>query len=311
VSLYALEDVFVNDEALIFRRGQIYAESFTARYYAAPYRRPGGFSRFLIKNHVMRPGSIRVPSGLWVIDNLSHGNWHHWVIDVLTRLIFAERLYPDERVLVLPGRFRENPYVPFTLRAFPQIDHIAWIGSRTKLRVSRLAFVPRSPVYLREPIVEIARRLRELAGDPGESSRIYFSRADARRRRAKNEADVIRVLRSHDFEIVDIDPEQPWQQIQASMGASLMAGLHGAALTNLIFMRPGAQVLEFRHGHDHLFPSLYRDLATLTGVGYRGQISDTSGDATGWDVNDEDLLIDLDVLRKNLERAIQATEVSQ
>jgi capsular polysaccharide biosynthesis protein len=310
VSLYALNDVLVNDEALIFKRGRIHPESFMARYYGAPYRTPAGLTRFLTKNYVLRHGAVRVPSGLWVIDNLSHNNWHHWLIDVLTRLIFAERLYPDERVVLLPGSYRHIPYVQYTLRAFPQIDEIAWIGSRAKVRVKRLAFVPRSPVYLREPILEIARRLRELVGERGTARRVYFSRADARRRRATNEAEVIRVLRSHDFEVLEIDPAKPWEQIRAGMGAELMAGIHGAALTNLIFMRAGAQLLELRHGRDEVFQTLYGELAALTGVGYRSQICEVAGGATGWEINDENLIVDLDKLRENLSRAIEAVEIS-
>jgi capsular polysaccharide biosynthesis protein len=86
----------------------------------------------------------------------------------------------------------------------------------------------------------VARRVGVLAGEPGTAPRIYFSREDAGRRRARNEDDLVRVLRAHDFQTIRVDPAKPWEQIQASMGAKLIVGVHGAALTNLMFMPRGA-----------------------------------------------------------------------
>ncbi len=300
-----LEDVLVNHEALIFRRGRIYPESFVAgSRHASHYRRLSRYGWFLLKNYYLRRGSVRVPSGLWAIDNYSPDNYFHWMIDVLPRLVRAEHEHPEEKVLLLPRYYRRAAYIEFTLRVFPHIERVRWIAARTKTRVGRLAYVPRQTEdRLPGQIAEIVRRLTPLVGKGGTTRRIYFTRDDARWRYARNEREVVRVLREHDVEFHRIDPSKPWEQMRMSLEASLIVGVHGAALTNLIFMAPGGRVLELRHPHEEVFADVYRPLAAMMGVEYLRQDCELADEAEGFAINDADLIVDLDVLRENLRRA--------
>lgn len=301
-----LRDVDVNAESLIFRRGRILGESFALPHYAEEYRRPDVFARFLAKNYWLRRGAVRLPSALWAIDNVAN-NYFHWTVESLPRLLRAEAELPGQRVLLLPHHFRRLAYVPFTLAAFPHIEHVHWIEARTKVRLSRLDHVPRLPPQPPErlpdhrELEEVVRRVRELVGERSSSRRIYFSRADARsgRRRAVNEDDVVRVLRDHDFEIVHNDLSKPWEQIQSSLGAEVMVGIHGAALTNVLFLREGARLLEFEHPEHHW--EVYEKLAAMVGVGYRSQLCAAA--EPGSSAN-RDLVVDLDLLRENLQRLL-------
>ncbi|MDX6677165.1 MAG: hypothetical protein QOE31_1217 [Solirubrobacteraceae bacterium] len=299
------EDVHVNHEALIFRGGRIYPESFVAgSAHATHYHRLSRYAWFLLKNYWLRRGEVRVRSGLWVIDNYSPENYYHWMIDVLPRLLQAERDHPGERVLLLPRYYRASAYIGFTLRAFGHIERIRWIAARSKTRVEQLAYVARqSDERLADRVVEVARRMTELAGAAGTARRIYLSRDDAKRRRASNEADVARVLRQHDIEVHRIDPSRPWEQMRAALGANLIVGVHGAALTNVIFMRPGSRLLELRHPHERYFADHYRPLAAMVGVDYQRQYCELAHPAEGVAINDADLVVDLDLLRENLRRA--------
>ena len=299
-----LEDVFVNHEALIFRRGRIYPESFvTGSRHAAHYDRVSRYGWFLLKNYWLRRGAVTAPSGLWVIDNYSPDNYHHWMIDCLPRLLRAEEEHPDERVLFLPRYYRRQPYIPFTLKIFPRIQHINWIGPRTKTRVGQLALVPRQTGdELTSQLVEVARRVRAISGESDTARRLYFSRADARWRRARNEGELVQVLRSFDFEMFQIDRDKPWEQVRASAGADLIVGVHGAALTNLMFMQPGGRLLELRHGHDETYFDAYRPMAAALGIEYHTQFCELAEEATGLAINDTDVVVDLDLLRENLTR---------
>jgi capsular polysaccharide biosynthesis protein len=299
-----LEDVFVNHEALIFRRGRIYPESFvTGSRHAAHYDRVSRYGWFLLKNYWLRRGAVNVPSGLWVIDNYSPDNYHHWMIDCLPRLLAAEEHHPDERVLFLPRYYRRQPYIPFTLEIFPRIQEINWIGARTKTRVRQLAFVPRQGGdELTSRLVEVARRVRGISGEPGTARRLYFSRADALRRRARNEGELVRVLRSFDFEIMQVDREKPWEQVRASAGANLIVGVHGAALTNLMFMQPGGRLLELRHDRADMFFDAYSPMAEALGIEYSTQLCEIADEASGFETKETDLIVDPDLLRENLTR---------
>ena len=299
-----LEDVFVNHEALIFRRGRIYPESFvTGSRQAAHYDRLSRYGWFLLKNYWLRRGAVAAPSGLWVIDNYSPDNYHHWMIDVLPRLLRAEEDHPDERVLFLPRYYDRHPYIPFTLKIFPRIQQINWIGARTKTRVRQLAFVPRQTGdQLTNQWLEVADRLRGISGEAGTARRLYFSRADAAWRRARNEPDLVPVLRSFDFEIVQVDRDKPWEQVRVSAGADLIVGVHGAALTNMMFMRPGGRLLELRHGRGDIFFDAYSPMAEALGIDYSIQLCEIADEVVGFNTKETDLIVDPDQLRENLAR---------
>jgi capsular polysaccharide biosynthesis protein len=170
--------------------------------------------------------------------------------------------------------------------------------------VDRLMVVPRLPrqpperLPDRDELYEVADRVGRLAGASSGARRVYLSRADARRRRAVNEVDVVTILRAHDFEIIRIDASGPAEQIRASLGAELVVGVHGAALTNLMFMAEGGRLLELRHPRHHW--DVYRKLSAMFGVEYRSQVCGIAEGLGQPDDQHADLVVDLDELRENL-----------
>jgi len=306
---WVLHGVFVNAEGLIFRRGRICWETFALPQYAEEYRQPTVYSRFILKNYWLRRGAFTVPSALWVIDNVSN-NYFHWTVESLTRLLRAERCFPEQRVLLLPNEYRRLSYVPHTLRAFPQVQRVGWVSGRGKVRVEDLELVPRLPrqpperLPDREELAEVVRRVAAITGRGTHARRLYFSRADASRRRVRNEEALVRVLREYDFEILEIDPAKPWEQIQLSLGADLMVGVHGAALTNLLYMPQGARLLELRDSVHHW--TLYRKLADLVGIEYHSQECEPAEGRDRPGDQHMDLLVDPDQLRENLRDLVAA-----
>jgi capsular polysaccharide biosynthesis protein len=298
-----LRDVFVNDDGLIFRRGRVLPQSFVHPFYGAHYRRPSGYGRFLAKNYLLRRGASAAGSCLWVTDNFSPGSYHHWLIDSLPRLLEAEALRPVEDVVLLPGSVAREPYVTFTLRAFPRLRRVGRVGPRAKVRVDRLTVIPRPGEYRPDALAEVARRVGDLAGEPEGERRIYLSRASASRRRASNERDVRGVLHGYGFSSVEIDPADPAQQVRVCRGAELIVGVHGAALSNLIFMPPGGRLIELRRPETPgpFFFDHYRWLARATGIGYRALECEVANPVGGAEINNADLVVDLDALRESLD----------
>jgi capsular polysaccharide biosynthesis protein len=297
--------VFVNHEALMFERGRIRPESFALALYAEHFRRPTRYVWFLFKNYCLRRGADRVDTGLWVIDNLSACSYFHWIAESLPRLLLAERSFPDVTCLLLPRSFERDPYVPFTLQAFPNVKTVKWVDDNRNARVESLAFIPRptpSNAFVPQLVREVGARIRALVDPVEPKERIYLSRA-ALRRGAINEDDVVRVLRQYDFRIVHIDPTRSHEQVTLSASAKTIAGVHGAALTNIMLMPPGGHVLELRHRRQERFPDCYRPLAKACGHTYQPQLCEPVRDSMEWDViNRSDIVVDLDLLRENLDR---------
>ena len=268
-----LRGVTVNHEGLVFRHGSIHSRAFARAFDAAHYRRPSRYAWFLLRNYVLRR-SIRVSDANWIIDNFSPHSYYHWMTECLPRLLVAERLGASP-TLLLPDYYREEPYVPFTLRAFPRIESIEWIDMRRNVVVDRLICPPRlaSAGYYSAEVLDVAARVGALVEGVG-ARRIYVSRSGAVRRRISNEAEVMRILEKHGFEALAIDPADPAKQIRAVRSADVLVALHGAELTNIMFLRPGARVLELRHRNDAEFFDCYSTLAERFGVSYHALLCD-------------------------------------
>jgi len=308
-----LEDVLVNHEALIFSGGRMYAGAFGPNGRSeVHWRRPSRYANFLLRNYLLRGRAERLCAGVWVIDNMSPGNYYHWTIDCLPRLLRAEQLYPEFRHVLLPRYYQKDPFVTFSLQAFPRLP-VRWIDPRHNLRIDRLGFVPRTPpfaecdwlkpAYRGDLLIKVAGRLAGLVDGQGQSRRVYLSRENAAIRRIRNERDVVRVLHEHDVEVVQLDPAKPWEQVRICRGAELMVGPHGASLSNMIFMPPGGRVVELRRSETastEPFYDVYRPLAESVGLRYTAQDCQVAADDPHQAINHRDLVVDLDLLRENL-----------
>jgi capsular polysaccharide biosynthesis protein len=178
-------------------------------------------------------------------------NYYHWLIDNLPRLLLAKKyadiggrqiivnqpllrfqresldiLGVDERQLLLVGR-----------------DEV--IRHRRTLVPSMLAVAtvvhPAVP-----PLLQAAFPRRHKSS----RARVYFSRQDASTRQLTNEAELTALLERFGFERY-VPAELGFQeQIDLCYGAEALVAVHGAAMTNLVFCPPAAQVFEIFTPHN-------------------------------------------------------------
>jgi capsular polysaccharide biosynthesis protein len=281
-----LRNVCVNHEGLIFRGPRILRESFVRDMDAAHYRRPSRYAAFLVKNLLRRRESV--DQAIWVVDNWSPDSYFHWMSECLPRLVAAG----DASALLLPAYYRRQPYVGFTLRAFPEFP-VTWVGLRTRVHIDQLIFplIPRFGPELRE----VAARVSSLVPAGSGPDRLYLPRL-AGRRRIANERDVARLLHREGFARLEIDGSDPAAQVQAAASATFIVGPHGAQLTNCMFMRSG-KVLELRQGDDDEFWDWYGPFAEALGLRYQGLRCAVADPLPPGGVNHADLVVDLDKLR--------------
>ncbi|MBK7706923.1 MAG: glycosyltransferase family 61 protein [Acidobacteria bacterium] len=101
--------------------------------------------------------------------------------------------------------------------------------------------------------------------------KIYISRAKARVRYVLNEAELASLLKNNGFEILFGEDLSLAEQIEVFGKCSTLMGIHGAGLTNCIFMKPGGNVVELRkreknYGYWHLADSLGHKYYYYNGV---------------------------------------------
>ncbi|MES2375227.1 MAG: glycosyltransferase family 61 protein [Bacteroidota bacterium] len=136
-----------------------------------------------------------------------------------------------------------------------------------------------------------------LAGKTGE--RIYISRKA--RRKLTNEAEVIKVLKEFNFDIIEDTPKSVAEQITLYKNAKVIIGPHGASYTNIINCQPGTILIElFPAGY---YPDYFRSLSTSLGLQYYAIFEDNIGETYYHNLID-DLTIDAEKIKTALQNIL-------
>ena len=97
--------------------------------------------------------------------------------------------------------------------------------------------------------------------------RIYISRNKSERRRIINEQSLIRLLKNYKFKILYSEKISFNKQLKIFSSAKYIIGLHGAGLTNLIWMKKRSYLLEMKPEKD-LYLNCYYNLSSLLNINY-------------------------------------------
>jgi capsular polysaccharide biosynthesis protein len=110
--------------------------------------------------------------------------------------------------------------------------------------------------------------------DTTSPEKIYISRSKAGRRRIKNDDAVIGLLEPLGFKTLYMEDYSFTEQVKLLSGCRYLISMHGAGLTNEMFMEAGSSVLEIRHPYDKL-NNCYYLMATAIKLNYFYFLSDT------------------------------------
>ncbi|MFM8901607.1 MAG: glycosyltransferase 61 family protein [Burkholderiales bacterium] len=139
---------------------------------------------------------------------------------------------------------------------------------------------------------------------PGGRRKLFLSRAGTTRRRIVNEAELFGVFEAYGYEFISPEELSVRDQIILFSQATHIAGSGGAALTNMLFMPPGGQVLMLNNRY---IPSHARNLyfePMSRACGHSFTI--LSGEPVSFPTSraiDADVRIDLDATRALLEKS--------
>lgn len=212
-------------------------------------------------------------------------NYFHWLIDALSRVELdryghSSRQPDRDGPLLLPGlRFETGVEFP---PAF-QSESLRWllhpsaprrlISSRECIAVGCLRYSQNMSGVGFSPHPDILKAFDALIaavlGDAVHTAarrKIYVSRQETKQRRMSNESEVIDLMKSSGFEIIEPGKLSVAEQIRVFHDASHVVGPHGAGLTNILFCRPGTVVCELHM--DGYVQWAMRCLAALRQVNY-------------------------------------------
>lgn len=189
-------------------------------------------------------GAIRVLSGdhTCLVSRWNNGrNYFHWFMDGLTRLVHLAD-FPDDCRIIIPAGL--PAFARRSLELLALSDRVVETSGED-LRIERYWFG--GPTMLSGcPDPMGVSWLREKLLPPATSRphrKLYIERV-APTRNLLNAAEIRERFLAHGWEIIDPAQYPLDEQIRLFQEASAVAGVHGAAFTNLLWATQGTRVLE-------------------------------------------------------------------
>ncbi len=229
----------------------------------------------------------RMERATWICERVYH-NHSHWLTAHLPKLVLLKQrgltegiLLPKERHGVIDASLRMLGFDP---ESFPVFD------PAVPLVVGELTLVGSD--RFRPELLRPVRDALSTVSDVPPSRRIFISRRKSRGRRLLNEDALWPSLERRGFERVCMEDLDFEEQVRLMQQTQVLAAPHGAGLTNMMFCREGAHVLEIA---DPGFPNPnFYALASAMGLNYWLAHADAVGDAEH--PLDRDLHVDASVI---------------
>lgn len=190
-----------------------------------------------------------VISGIWITDNWS-SEYFHWFTDALPRLLVVESFLKTDQLL-LPENYKAKPYVRESLELLKVKVH--YYNPKKSLFVKHLNTATHTAPtgnYNKQVINHLRDRFLTTKISDEPTRKIFISRQKANKRKISNEAEVIGLISAFGYETHFFEDYDLKKQIEIMTQTKSVVALHGAGLTNMLFMPEGAQVLELRNEND-------------------------------------------------------------
>jgi hypothetical protein len=293
-----LKNAFVLGRGIIYSSGGIVDESLintrSSKAIAGAFKLFSDLFAFSIDNPMVLDDPL---TEYILVKQTWDQNYGHWLIDTLPRVYYSLSMPKSSYKRCFVLGHPSSPLSGLWLQTLQFLgigeDEVIFTDQRV-LYFKRLLYVSplTTPPGLKHPKIlplydEIVRKMRSnlksLESYPGA---IYVSRYRVGKRRVINEDELVKMLNHHG--IITVYPEllSFSEQVMLFSSSRYIVGAMGAALSNLIFCRPGTSVLVLSNGfmlHDYFY-----DIACLKGFRYWSY----HGNASGMGM-DSDFIVDL------------------
>jgi capsular polysaccharide biosynthesis protein len=247
-----LKEVNVNSQLIFWKNGRILNESKINLVDPDYYRSPVNYLRFMAINYLKRKTKRVEGKTVWVIDEWAI-NYYHWFVEALPKIL-STRLNKTDFVVMLPSTYRDLPFHEESLKIMGfRYAYFEVLNQRLKCEELYLPLNvsiggTANPLYINK--VRDQLRLQETLVET--KRRVYISRRSTKRR-VFNEEEVITFLKPHGFEVVEFEKMTFMEQVAMCASSDIIVGLHGAGLTNMLFMNAGKIVVELRRENEDNF----------------------------------------------------------
>jgi capsular polysaccharide biosynthesis protein len=248
-------------------------------------------------NYIFSYKKIKLDKAILITDHYS-GSFFHWFGDVLQKLeLIKNKKNLNSYTIIFPYE-TISEYAEYTLVKY-NLNYII-LNKYRKATINELIILPHlsSPTgnFRPELVTRIRNRFR-IRDDINKNLRIFISREKAERRKLLNEYELIPVLKKYNFKIVYMEELNFRSQIELISKANILIGLHGAGLTNMLWLPKKSKVLEIRARNDNS-NNCYFSLASALGLDYYYLLSKNKEYKN---IYDAELFVDLKDFKRTIE----------
>ncbi len=231
-------------------------------------------------------------------------NYYHWITQALPRLLLIQQTNKPF-TLILP----EDHQSDFHRASLKLLNIESWYiieNGKKYCQVNNLWY-PTHDVqigdYHADLMTSLRRRIRGSTVLQAPFKKIFISRVSRGARCIINEEAVHQVFLSFGFEIVEFERLLFEQQVLLLNRTRVLAGVHGAGLTNMIFMPDHSTIFELTtkvNGENYY----YFTLSNVLEHKYYYQVCNTNNESAA--VQEANLLVDLNELKQNIKHMLES-----
>jgi hypothetical protein len=212
----------------------------------------------------------------WVIDSRSN-QYFHWLTDAMQRINVIKE-YVEDYPIILTENFKDNTFVRESLELL-NIEPI-YVKHDTNYLIKEMILSERvSPAgnYKEEIINSVSEDFLKSspeAIDKEANKYIWISRQNTGKRKIENFNEVKKILNKYNFKILQFENISFPEQIRIVNNCEILGGVHGAGLTNMLFLNKKAKIIEVRAKND-CKNNCFFTLASNLGLDYYYHLSET------------------------------------
>ncbi|MFN6962556.1 MAG: glycosyltransferase family 61 protein [Pyrinomonadaceae bacterium] len=236
---------------------------------------------------------LRSERPLYHIFNIWGTGYHHWLTEVAPKLFLFEQQI-RQGTFILPER---TPEFIFEFLSEFGFDNYVHRKGNAFVRELQVITNPNSGHYSAGHLAPLLKAVLEKYGQCVPARRrIYVSRRNSRGRKVVNDAEVSEFLASRGFEILELENVRFRDQVRIFSSCELLISIHGAALTNLMFMPAGGRVVEFYpsgFSEGDYFNACYKRLSSVAGIEHEYLFCRREKEASAFDLHNDNIVVDV------------------
>lgn len=273
------------------------------------YNRPDVLIKSLIlrlrimNSIIFKKKKTPINKSILAVDNWSKG-YFHWLMDVLPKLISLPEQYRSY-TLLLPKEYKEIAFITESLRLL-NFNEVYYFEKHEAIKAKELVIpgIMSTTGNYNDSVMNLLREqvLGAFKNSAMRSYRLFILRKKSITRQIVNELEIVELVKEYGFDVIDFE-ELTWkEQVQMMSSCSILIGLHGAGLANMLFMHKGTIVIELRR-RDDFHNNCYFSLASALQLNYLYQLCEVNNENIVTQEND--FFVNKVLLEENIKTALK------